>query len=230
MIEVISFFYNEEYLLPHYLKHYSYVDKITAFYDESSTDNTLKILESEPKVRIFPFKFADGLNETEKIYMINRAYRKSKAKYCIVADADEFVFRPCFMFRNIYFCRLWQMVGDGELEIDIPIKDQLCYGYYDRLYLKPSIVKTGKRFKFKEGHHQVTRFHVKKYPFFNIVDGLHLNMISYDFYRNRMLKNRIPRQSKYNIEKGFSRQFTNRSEAEVARKYKEALDKRIKLW
>lgn len=230
MIEVISFFYNEEYLLPYYLKHYSYVDRITAFYDEASTDSTLEILKSDPRVKIFPFKFADGLNETEKIYMINKAYRKSKAKYCIIADADEFVFRPRFMFRNMYFCRLWQMVGDDEELMDVPMRSQLHYGYFDKLYLKPSIVKTGKRYKFKEGHHEVTRFHIKKYPFFNTVDGLHLNMLSFPFYKERMLENRIPRQSKYNISKGFSHQFTNSSKDEIKRKYDEALDKRKKLW
>ena len=217
MIEVISFFYNEEYLLPFYLKHYSYADKITAFYDEDSTDNTLKILESDRRVKVFPFKFIDGLNETEKIYMINKAYRKSKAKYCIIADADEFVFKPKFMWRNMYFCKLWQMVGG------------MTHGYYDKLYLKPSIVKTGKRYKFKEGHHAVTRFHIKKYPFFNTVKGLHLNMLSFPFYKNRMLT-RFLRQSKHNIEKGFSHQFTNVSEDEIPRKYKEALDRRVKLW
>lgn len=230
MIEVISFFYNEEYLLPFYLNHYAYADKITAFYDEDSTDNTLKILKNDPKVRVFPFKFIDGLNETEKIYMINKAYRKSKAKYCIIADADEFVFKPRFMFRNMYFCKLWQMVGkDRELTIDAPIKVQLCSGYYDKLYLKPSIVKTGKRYKFKEGHHSVTRFHVKKYPFFNTVEGMHLNMLSWKFYKNRML-DRFTRQSQYNKDKGFSHQFTNRSGYEIARKYMEALGRRRRLW
>ena len=103
------------------------------------------------------------------------------------------------------------------------------HGYFDKLYLKPSIVKTGKRFKFKEGHHEITRFYIKKYSFFNTVKGLHLNMISWEFYKNRML-DRFHRQSKHNIEKGFSHQFTNVSESEVMRKYDEALDKRVKLW
>ena len=217
MIEVITFFYNEEYLLPFYLKHYSYADKITAFYDEDSTDNTLKILESDPRVKIFPFKFTDGLNETEKIYMINKAYRKSKAKYCIIADADELVNRPRFMWRNMYFCKLWQMVGG------------MTHGYFDKLYLKPSIVKTGKRYKFKEGHHQVTRFYVKKYPFFNTVDGMHLNMVSRQFYKDRML-GRFDRQSKYNKDNGYSHQFTNTSELALERNYNDALDRRALLW
>jgi len=103
------------------------------------------------------------------------------------------------------------------------------HGYFDKLYLKPSIVKTGKRYKFKEGHHKVTRFYVKKYPFFNIVDGMHLNMLSLEFYKNRMLS-RFSRQSKHNIDKGFSHQFTNSSENEVIRKYKEAFSKRKRLW
>lgn len=228
MIEIITFFYNEEYLLPYYLKHYSYVDKITAFYDEDSTDRTLEILKKDRRVRIFPFKFLAGLNETEKIYMINKAYRKSKAKYCIIADADEFVFKPRYMFRNMYFCKLWQIVG-GIDSLYFPLKRQCWLGYFDKLYLKPSIVKTGKRYKFKEGHHEVTRFYIKKYPFFNIVNGLHLNMLSLEFYKKRMF-DRFNRQSKYNIDNGFSHQFTNVSEKEIERKYYEACNRSDFIW
>lgn len=117
----------------------------------------------------------------------------------------------------MYFCKLWQMVGDA------------AHGYYDKLYLKPSIVKTGKRYKFKEGHHVVTRFHVKKYPFFNTVNGMHLKMINWKFYKNRML-DRFARQSQYNKDNGFSHQFTNVSKDALKRKYKEAFKKRRKLW
>lgn len=219
MIELITFFYNEEYLLPFYLKHYDYVDKITAFYDIASTDDTLKILESDKRVKIFHFGFPDGFNDSTKIYAINQAYRMSTAKYCIIADADEFVFRPRFMWRNIYFCKLWQMV------------DSWNHGYFNPKYLKPSIVKTRKRFKFKKGHHSVTRYFIKFRPFFNTVKGMHLSMVNgYNFYFNRMVNDRIPRQSKENIKNNDSNQFTNTSTQQVKDDYIEAMKKSKKLW
>ena len=228
-IEVITVVYNEEFLLPFFLRHYNFADKITVFYDEASTDKTLKILQSNSKVKIYPFRFLNGLNETEKIYMINKAYRKSRAKYCIIVDCDEFVFMPKYLWRNIYFCRLYQAMNI-ELNKNKTIKEQCNNGYLDPLYLKPSVIKTRKRFKLKEGHHEVTRYYIKIRPFINIINGVHLNMMNWKFYKNRMLKDRIPRQSDYNIKKGFSRQFTNLSIEALRVHYNECLLKCHKLW
>ncbi len=43
-VEIITSVYNEEFLLPFFLKHYSWVDKINIIYDQDSNDNTLQII------------------------------------------------------------------------------------------------------------------------------------------------------------------------------------------
>ncbi|MGD9162446.1 MAG: hypothetical protein PVG39_28830 [Desulfobacteraceae bacterium] len=71
MLETLTFVYNEEFLLPFYLKHYNFCDKLNIIYDTDSTDNTLELLKSNPKVNIIPFTFEDGMDDRVKVDFIN---------------------------------------------------------------------------------------------------------------------------------------------------------------
>ena len=66
-IETLTFVYNEQFLLPFYLKHYDFCDKFNIIYDTDSNDKTLEILKSNPKVNILPFTFPDGMDDLLKV-------------------------------------------------------------------------------------------------------------------------------------------------------------------
>ncbi|OGH24572.1 MAG: hypothetical protein A3B47_03790 [Candidatus Levybacteria bacterium RIFCSPLOWO2_01_FULL_39_24] len=98
-IDVYVMVYNEEFLLPYFLKHYgSFAQNIYAFYDESP-DNSRKILSQHPKVTIFDLK-EHGLNEgywISKLWTKYEELSRGKADWVVLVDADEFLYHPNLM-------------------------------------------------------------------------------------------------------------------------------------
>ena len=89
--------YNEQYILPYFLEHYKYADKIFV-YDNCSTDNSINLINSNLKCELFLFKskFDDSINQ----YIKNNCWKQHKGMcdYAIVCDMDEFLWFPI----NIY--------------------------------------------------------------------------------------------------------------------------------
>ena len=83
--------YNEEFILPHLLKHYHFVKKIF-IYDNGSTDNSLDIIKNDSRCEIINYssKFNDEINKNIK----NNCWKQHRLEcdYCIVCDADEFIY------------------------------------------------------------------------------------------------------------------------------------------
>ena len=99
--ETITFVYNEEFLLPFYLKHYDFVDRFNIIYDTDSFDKTLEILQANPKVNIIPYTFPDMMNDGLKVQMINRFYKGILDAWVLNVDVDEFVFVDEFNGFNV---------------------------------------------------------------------------------------------------------------------------------
>jgi len=159
--EVITMWYNEEFLAPFFLNHYWQAKQITIFYDNATRDNTLEEIANHNesiKVKLQTINLDQGLDEFRKIRYINEAYKRSKCDYVIVADADEFVFyEDCRFKRRIYWCALAQIMRtpyDPELDSRLPI-DTWSYGFQEKLMIKPSIIRTGLKALFTVGHHGI---------------------------------------------------------------------------
>lgn len=88
--ETITFVYNEEFLLPFYLNHYSFVDRFNIIFDQDSNDRTLDILRSSSKVNIIIYKFPDMMDDDLKVQFINQIYKGLTDCYVINVDCDEF--------------------------------------------------------------------------------------------------------------------------------------------
>ncbi len=92
-IHLYTLCWNEEVILPHFLKHYSFVDKMIV-YDNQSDDRSLEILKAEPKVEVRTFD-TSGQHHTGELDRIrNQAWVESKgqADFVIVCDTDEFLY------------------------------------------------------------------------------------------------------------------------------------------
>lgn len=222
--------YNEAFLAPFFLKHYKKADLITIFYDKDTTDDTLNEINRHKQcdVRIVPFKFPYGLDEFIKISILNDAYKESKADYIIIVDADEFVFFDTLRFnKKIYWCRFAQIMRqdfEPSPHPNHPI-NTWRYGFYDKMYIKPSIVRVGLNLSFSEGHHRIFLNGKLKKSGRVGCKGAHWNMIERYFYINRILHNRAPRQSQVNIEAKLDYQYNNRTlenlELEYNKKFKQ---------
>ena len=91
-IEIISMWYNEEFLAPLFLQHYAFADRITVLFDTDTTDGTLELLRACPKVTVVPVNSGDKLNDFFMRDTYNKQYLQSTADWIVVADADEFIF------------------------------------------------------------------------------------------------------------------------------------------
>jgi len=211
--ETITFVYNEEFLLPFYLNHYSWVDKINIFLDNDTDDSSKKILEDYSKklnINIIPFTFLDGLNDFDKVVSINNLYKSIESDYVLNVDCDEFIFIDKLKLNeinsNFMFVKLgtvYRQSFENDLRIDLPIKEQRRYGVFDLRYQKPIIVKSKLNIQWCVGNHVIlenNNYYIKQkdYTDYNIY-GAHWSMADPCYCIDRKIKNRIPRVSSFNI-------------------------------
>lgn len=95
-IELYTIIYNEEDLLPFFIDHYrKFVSKFI-FYDNFSTDNSIKIIENSGiNFEIKTYESNDKQDDFIFTDIKNNAWKESKNKnidYVIVCDMDEFLY------------------------------------------------------------------------------------------------------------------------------------------
>jgi len=174
-IELITMLYNEEFLAPFFLNHYSWVDKIHIILDADTNDNTELIAREYPNVEIEHFKFPDMMDDVIKVKKINDKYSTlTDSDYVILVDSDEFIFcnqidKPVRLHlentqKDVYFVNLWQIY---EHETDLPLDPNESIPYQRRhgdpnmndpdniMYIKPAIVKGGKNLYWTYGNHEL---------------------------------------------------------------------------
>lgn len=82
--------WNEEFLLPYFLRHYDFCDKIVV-YDNQSDDGTKEILQANSKVEHLLYD-TNGQQDNRTMAKIkNNCWKGTEADYVIVVDVDEFV-------------------------------------------------------------------------------------------------------------------------------------------
>ncbi len=91
-IEVITMWFNEEFLAPFFLSHYRFADRINIILDADTNDNTLAIVSKCPNVHVELFKFPDMMDDMIKVGRINQCYAGLDCDWVICVDADEFIF------------------------------------------------------------------------------------------------------------------------------------------
>ncbi len=207
MIEIITCVYNEEFLLPFFLKHYEWVDKITILFGEDSTDESKCILEKNPKVEIIPFTMPMGIDDGLKAERISQTYRESKADWVLIVDVDEFAFinrKDLDRIGNEYnlarvsFPHVYCHQSEKDLDLSKSIEEQRRHGYLAQEYIKPSLARGGQDLSWNVGNHGVTgkcRINPEIFP------GAHWANADPSFCIERRVKGRKERLSPINIEK-----------------------------
>lgn len=90
-IEVFAICYNEEILLPFFLRHYlSFADRIT-IYDNYSTDRSPDICRAHPDVNLIQYDSGNEIRDDLYLDIKNNCWKNSDADWVIVCDMDEFL-------------------------------------------------------------------------------------------------------------------------------------------
>jgi 2-polyprenyl-3-methyl-5-hydroxy-6-metoxy-1,4-benzoquinol methylase len=173
--------YNEALILPYFLRHYEYLDEIHVLYETDSTDETLSILQQAPNVMIKNCHIEGGLDDIEKVNLINDALHSIEADWVYVLDSDEFIFpyneSPYdFLKRqtnyNVVRAALFMVYRhrtDSDLNPSLPPVPQringdpnlcLTFQHQKRLLvniwcIKPIVVRPSHRIRFVPGNHAV---------------------------------------------------------------------------
>jgi hypothetical protein len=220
--EIITMWYNEEYLAPFFLKHYSWAEKISLLYDDDSTDNTLDIVRLYPNVQIIHFRFPDMMDDDINQDYINNQYHQAECDWVLAVDADEFVFykeREEFVYNleefvsknmqyDIFIATLYQIYRnkiDSDLNPSLPPVPQRRYGDpnvtdgINKLYNKPILLRKGMYASWRHGCHHITAEGARFCP--EKLLGAHWSMADPAFSVERRVKNRRARQSRHNLEK-----------------------------
>lgn len=98
IIHVYGISYNEEVLMPHFIRHYSSFSEKIFIYDNMSTDKTVQICEQFDSVEVFSFDTNDKIRDDVYLKLKNEIWKKSrqKADLVIVCDIDEFIYSKNF--------------------------------------------------------------------------------------------------------------------------------------
>jgi SAM-dependent methyltransferase/glycosyltransferase involved in cell wall biosynthesis len=179
-IAAVTMVYNEALILPYFLRHYGYLDEIHVLYETDSTDDSLELLMQAPNVVIRKGHIEGGLDDIEKINLINKAVERINADWVYVVDPDEFIYPPdnesphrflirqsCDVVRSGMY-QVYRNRNDKDLDPSLPPIPQRVHGDPDlfstdrranrasnSVYVKPNIVRPSKRIRFLPGHHQI---------------------------------------------------------------------------
>jgi len=155
MIEVYSICWNEEKMISFFLFHYEkFCDKII-IYDNGSTDRTLEILKSHPKVEIRYLDTQDTLNDLEMMKIFNTCWKNSTADYVIIVAIDEFVqiSNSLELHEDVY-----STIGYNMVALEFPKTqeefDSITEGVPNEFYSKPIIFKPTIGEHLSIGNHQ----------------------------------------------------------------------------
>lgn len=150
MINVYSIMYNEEFMLPHFLKHYEkFADKIFII-DDHSTDKTAEIAQAHPKVTYMEYGFI-GFKENEFSYTLESIARANESDWAVCVDADEFIQGLDgleFESQDVLLTKGFMMIGKtGELKDCKPIRMES--------FDKPVVFDPNLNVEFGDGRHSV---------------------------------------------------------------------------
>lgn len=239
-IEVITVWYNEAFLAPFFLRHYSFADRITLFYDMDTTDDTLRIANQFANVRAVPFRFSSGFSSEEKQRLINWRYRQSDCDWVLGVDADEFVF---YKTKEDVFCNdirpfirhysgydifkaplhsVFPHKSEGPLDPALPAVPQRRHGNPTLLqgFIKPVLLKAGLDVLWWVGCHALVGDALPAYkesP--QLLYGAHWHKADLTMALERILRNRVPRIGKRDKEKKLSVHYTRESEQSLREEF-----------
>lgn len=162
-IDIFTTCYNEEIILPYFLRHYKQFARNITIYDNQSTDNSIKIME-DAGVNIIPFDTNGKFEESALMNIRNTCWKGSDADWVIVCDTDELIYNPDIIKilekvdANHILCEGYEMMNEELPTTDGQIYEEIKNGYLKVDYSKPCLFKPSEvvESNFAPGSHTAT--------------------------------------------------------------------------
>jgi glycosyltransferase involved in cell wall biosynthesis len=162
---VITLCYNEEVILPFFIRHYERVADRMIFYDGGSTDRTREIIAACPIAELRELDTGGRIDDGANVRIKNTAYRDIDADWFIVVDSDELLSHPDlrgFLAKcdslgvNVIRCEGWNMIGDA-IPADGLLTERMPFGVRDdytiTFFDKVALFARGVDVRFEPGGH-----------------------------------------------------------------------------
>lgn len=131
-LETFAVCYNEERIMPYFMRHYSQYGSVTVF-DNYSTDRSSEIAESMGAT-VFQFDSGGEFREDILTHIRNICWKDSQADWIIVTDIDELVYHKDLFKRllrvkeSVILPRMFNMYSDTFPVSKDQIYDEVKYG------------------------------------------------------------------------------------------------------
>ena len=145
-IDVYSLCYNEEIILPYFLKHYKKFARNITIYDNMSTDNSVNIM-NEYGVNVIPYDTQGKLEESAFLNIKNNSWKGSDADWVIVCDTDELIYHENIIealtntHANHIVTEGYEMMSETLPTTEGQIYEELKFGYFKTDYSKACVFK-----------------------------------------------------------------------------------------
>ena len=146
IIDVFSLCYNEEIILPYFLKHYKKFARNITIYDNMSTDNSVNIM-NEYGVNVIPYDTQGKLEESAFLNIKNNSWKGSDADWVIVCDTDELIYHENIIevltntHANHIVTEGYEMMSETLPTTEGQIYEELKFGYLKTDYSKACVFK-----------------------------------------------------------------------------------------
>ena len=167
-IHVYAVCYNEEKMLPYFIRHYERFAERLFIADGGSSDGSLEILNSHPKVILAREIHGDGLYEEEVLMRFRNfsyAFSRGRADWVMVVDVDEFVYHPRLLSVleackrdgvTLPCVRGFEMLCPQFPQTDGQIYDEVKRGVPNQFYDKSAVFDPSLEINFDPGCHGAT--------------------------------------------------------------------------
>lgn len=165
-LHVYAVCYNEEVLLPHFLRHYGAIAERIVVFDGGSTDRSCDLVRATRGAVLVPTGEAGGRFSEEVLMRLrNEAYKRSrgKADWVAVVDIDEFLHHADlrallarYQEQGVTLPKTqgFDMVGDAPPGADRVLTDEIRCGFSNPFYSKRAIFSPEIDIRFEPGCHR----------------------------------------------------------------------------
>lgn len=163
-LDVYALCYNEEVILPYFLRYYEEIADRIILFDNGSTDRSEEIIRACPKAEFRKYDTGGRYLHESQLAIKNECYRESRgqADWVIVVDTDEFIYHPNLLgllWRysdegiTVPLTDGYEMVASGLPSTTGQIFEEIHSGYSNPLYSKSEVFHPDIDIHFELGCH-----------------------------------------------------------------------------